>query len=149
MLSDKFGILPSLYSGIVTSGEVGFDRLASLASSPSLADSSGRGPTLLCFGNGVDDEEYVRESGWLPGDEERCQYCVARGTFAVFPSSKAGGRGGGEKGKEKGRGKGGGGRGGEGEGEGEGEGGAYPFERPKRNPDEAQGQEGEDAGDKP
>lgn len=65
---------------IVTSGELCFEGLRAGRAAP----FAGLGPRVFCFGNGADDEEYVRECGLVPAPIGAADFILARGLFTVL-----------------------------------------------------------------
>lgn len=66
---------------VVTSGDLVFQGLGAVQSSPPFEDL---GMRCFVFGNGDDDEDYVREAGKVAAPIDKADFILARGLFSML-----------------------------------------------------------------
>lgn len=77
--ADDSGDVPSI--SVVTSGDLVFEGLAAERPTPPF---DGLGVRCFVFGNGADDEEYVRECGCVAAPIDQADFILARGLFTML-----------------------------------------------------------------
>ncbi|KAG5187687.1 HAD-like domain-containing protein [Tribonema minus] len=75
----KLGFDTDLILDVVTSGDVAWEELHT----PTQEPFKSLGRSCLVLGNGDDDVDYVKTAGLTLADAERCDFVLARGSFAL------------------------------------------------------------------
>lgn len=79
---EKIGFPRNLFDDCITSGEVGWNMIAS-NSIAGLDLGKYQQKNVFIIGNGEDDEEYVQTAGCRVSDLDNAHFMIARGTFSV------------------------------------------------------------------
>ncbi|GAB5357023.1 hypothetical protein AAMO2058_000338200 [Amorphochlora amoebiformis] len=79
----KLGFPQSTFSHLITSGDLCWEGLS--AKPRKGIFSNFLGESLLVFGNGDDDKDYLKDIG-IPSSPEKSHYILARGTFTLLDS---------------------------------------------------------------